>query len=157
MATRSNIRVILKEEDRNRNMKFNPEMLEIKNTWGDEQCDGAWEAVNPEGKEALIIYHHWDGYPEGVGKTLVEKYNDYDSALNLILGGDISSINGKYSPYAVRKGEEWDAIKPAVVDKDYPQQEEYDYMFDDGKWYVRGGYDEDLEDWVLLETVLKNK
>lgn len=34
MAIRSNIRVILKEEDRNKDMKFNPEMVNIKdNAW----------------------------------------------------------------------------------------------------------------------------
>ena len=157
MATRSNIRVVLKEEDRNRDMKFNPEMIEIKNTWGRGQQleTGVWETVNPEGKEALIVYHHWDGYPEGVGETLLEKYNDYDSALNLVLGGDISSICGDYSPYALREGEPWKYIKPKAVDKDHPIQEEYDYMYDDGKWYVRDGYTDGLKSWADLEEYLK--
>ena len=80
MSTRSNIRVILKEEDRNRDMKFNPEMIEIKNTWGKGQQleTGLWETVNPDGHDTLIVYHHWDGYPEGIGQALLEDYNDYD-------------------------------------------------------------------------------
>ena len=151
MSTRSNIRVILKEEDRNRDMKFNPEMFKIKREWGPEQVDGKWDTVNPGGAEALIIYHHWDGYPEGVGKTLIEEYNDYDKALNLVLGGDCSSINGGYAPYATRKCEDWDSIQPRAVNAKHKMEEEYDYMFKDGEWFVRGGYDDDLEDWVSLE------
>lgn len=158
MSTRSNIRVILKEEDRNRDMKFNPEMIDIENTWDDEQLEtGVWETVNPEGKEALIVYHHWDGYPEGVGDTLINEYNDYDKALNLVLGGDISTINSKYSPYALRKGEDWGGIQPCAINEDHQQEEEYDYMFKDGKWYVRGGHDEGCDNWTDLEELLAQK
>ena len=156
MSTRSNIRVILKEEDRNRDMKFNPEMIEIENTWEDEQLEtGVWETVNPEGKEALIVYHHWDGYPDGVGDTLLNEYNDYDKALNLVLGGDVSTINGRYTPYATRKGEDWDSIQPEAVNEDYPCKEEYDYMFKDGEWFVRSRYDEECEDWTPLAKFMK--
>ena len=41
-----------------------------------------------------------------------------------------------------------------AVEESYPIQEEYDYMFKDGKWFVRGSYDEDLEDWTPLEDYL---
>ena len=86
MATRSNIRVILKEEDRDREMYFDPTLIgndsngQYKislNEWGKEQLSIAqslWEHVNPNGAEALRIYHHWDGYPEGVGETLISKF-----------------------------------------------------------------------------------
>jgi hypothetical protein len=154
MSTRSNIRVILKEEDRNRDMKFDPEMITPKNAWGDDQVDGKWDTVNPGGAEALIIYHHWDGYPEGVGATLVKDYNDYDKVLNLVLGGDCSTINDGYCPYATRKREDWDSIQPRAVNANHGMEEEYDYMFKDGKWFVRGGYDDDLEDWTELEGYL---
>jgi len=159
MATRSNIRVILKEEDRNRDMKFIPNEKQTEDLenepWGFENLEtGLWETVNPGGKEALVIYHHWDGYPEGVGKTLLEEYNSYEEALNLVLGGDCSSINGTYTPYVVRKGEDWDSIKPEAVDENYKMQEEYDYMFKDGEWFVRGAYHDDLEEWTPLKKVL---
>ncbi len=39
----------------------------------------------------LSAYHHWDGYPEWLGKTLVKNYNSYDEASELIDGGDMSS------------------------------------------------------------------
>jgi hypothetical protein len=160
MATRSNIRVILKEEDRNRDMKFVPNEKQADDlsheVWGNEHKKvGSWETVNPGGKEALVIYHHWDGYIEGLGHTLFHEYNSYEEALNLVLGGDCSTINGTYTPYAAREGEDWDTIQPTPVDENYPMQEEYDYMFKDDKWYVRGGYDEGCDDWTPLEEYMK--
>ncbi|WP_299548704.1 hypothetical protein [uncultured Helicobacter sp.] len=38
------------------------------------------------------IYCHWDGYVEGVGKTLKEHYNTDELANALINLGDISSL-----------------------------------------------------------------
>ena len=161
MSTRSNIRVILKEEDRNKDLKFTPNEQQAddlkEDEWGVDQLnEGMWEPVNPDGAESLMIYHHWDGYIEGVGKTLVEKYNSYEDALNLVLGGDCSSINGTYTPYANRKGEEWECIKPRPVSESHKMEEEYDYMYKDDKWYVRAAYDERYEDWTPLEEALKN-
>ena len=160
MSTRSNIRVILKEKDRNRNMKFTPNKKQAEDlavrTWGPDHLDeGLWETVNPEGNEALIIYHHWDGYINGVGKTLYNEYKSYKQALNLVLGGDCSTINGTYTPYANRRGEDWEGIKPRGVNENHRQEEEYDYMFKDGKWYVRGGYKEGCDDWTPLENYMK--
>ena len=39
----------------------------------------------------LSVYHHWDGYPEWLGVTLVEHYNTYEKASELIDGGNMSS------------------------------------------------------------------
>lgn len=156
MATRSNIRVILREEDRNKDLKFTPNEQQaedlLKNEWGRDQLEeGMWETVNPEGAEALMIYHHWDGYIKGVGKTLIEKYNSYEDALNLVLGGDCSSINETYAPYATRKCEDWESIKPRPISENHKMEEEYDYMFKGDQWYVRGGYDEGCDDWTPLQ------
>lgn len=38
------------------------------------------------------IYCHWDGYPEGVGATLTEHYNDPAKVEALLNLGDFSSI-----------------------------------------------------------------
>ena len=40
----------------------------------------------------LSIYCHWDGYPEFNGVKLVEHFNSYDKAAELIDGGDISAL-----------------------------------------------------------------
>ena len=39
----------------------------------------------------LSVYHHFDGYPEGLGVKLKEHYNTYEKASELIDGGNMSS------------------------------------------------------------------
>lgn len=46
------------------------------------------------------IYCHYDGYPEGVGATLLEHYNDAERARDLVALGDISSLHPKLMPDA---------------------------------------------------------
>ena len=43
-------------------------------------------------KEVKSVYCHYDGYPEGVGKTLIKHYNSFDKAKQLISLGGISSL-----------------------------------------------------------------
>ena len=65
----------------------------------------------------LSNYHHWDGYVEGLGETLQTKYNDYDKALNLMLFGGASTINGDktvtfYNSWRGEEKEKWEWNKP---------------------------------------------
>ena len=39
----------------------------------------------------LSAYHHWDSYPQWLGVKLVENFNSYDKASELIDGGDMSA------------------------------------------------------------------
>ena len=39
----------------------------------------------------LSAYHHWDGYPEWLGRILNTQYNTREQAADLIDGGDMSS------------------------------------------------------------------
>ena len=39
----------------------------------------------------LSVYHHWDGYPEWLGRILTTHYNSREQVADLIDGGDISS------------------------------------------------------------------
>jgi hypothetical protein len=39
----------------------------------------------------LSVYHHWDGYPEWLGRILKTHYNSRDKVIELIDGGDMSS------------------------------------------------------------------
>ena len=39
----------------------------------------------------LSVYHHFDGYPEGLGVKLKEHYNTYEKASELIDGGNMSN------------------------------------------------------------------
>jgi len=38
----------------------------------------------------LSVYHHWDGYPEWLGRILNTHYNSREQAADLIDGGDMS-------------------------------------------------------------------
>jgi len=39
----------------------------------------------------LSVYHHWDGYPEWLGRILKTHYNSREQAAELIDGGDMST------------------------------------------------------------------
>jgi len=40
----------------------------------------------------VSVYCHWDGYPTGNGKILVEHYQDREKVMDLIDGGSMSSL-----------------------------------------------------------------
>jgi len=40
----------------------------------------------------VSVYCHWDGYPSGNGKILVEHYQDREKVMDLIDGGSMSSL-----------------------------------------------------------------
>ena len=150
MATRSNICLILNKEDIGKVVKFNATKLPK-----DVTCDNKFlnlvEEVTLE-KPVLEIYHHWDGYPENLGKTLLEQYNDYDTILNLLLGGDASTINNNnVCQYCAWRGEDWEYVKPKQLDKP-AFNEEYLYKFENGVWYFRDEYEN--EDWTNLKEYL---
>ena len=39
----------------------------------------------------LSVYHHWDGYPQWLGRILKTHYNTKEKVADLIDGGDMSS------------------------------------------------------------------
>lgn len=94
----------------------------------------------------LSAYHHWDGYPEWLGRQLVEHYNTFDEALKLIQGGGMSSCwsqedwDGNHQDsgplYYSARGEE---IPPSrsVTFSGFLDQSfgvDYSYLFDKGRW-----------------------
>jgi hypothetical protein len=42
-------------------------------------------------ESVLSVYHHWDGYPEWLGRILNTHYNTREKVAELIDGGDMSS------------------------------------------------------------------
>ncbi|NBV27585.1 hypothetical protein EBS02_00985 [bacterium] len=54
----------------------------------------------------LSAYHHWDGYPEWLGRILKTHYNSKELAAELIDGGDMSSAwtNAGFNNETVAQG-----------------------------------------------------
>ena len=94
----------------------------------------------------LSVYHHWDGYPEWLGRMLKTHYNTKSLAEELIDGGDMSccwtddrfdgsKVSGVYGPqYYSQRGDEC----PPRLDTDLCEYlregEEYAYVFRAGEW-----------------------
>lgn len=96
----------------------------------------------------LSSYHHWDGYPEWLGRILNTHYNSKELAAELIDGGDMSScwtdsrwddsaVKGVYGPeYYSQRGDNC----PPRLDADLCEyllpdnSEEYAYVFRNGEW-----------------------
>ena len=143
MSTRSCIIVKVRKEDLAKKMKFDASKVKLED-WGEQKKDEFSEEV--ELKSPYVgVYCHWDGYPEGVGSVLKKCFNDYVSALNLVLGGFISYLEDDkvVKHYANRSGEDWKFIKP-LQGKDCDSiskkvDHQYCYLFTEEKgWRVRG-------------------
>ncbi len=102
----------------------------------------------------LSVYHHWDGYPEWLGRILKTHYNSKELAAELIDGGDMSTCwtnerwTGdrwgsyptkveEYGPqYYSQRGED----TPPRLDADLCEyllpdnSEEFAYVFRSGEW-----------------------
>jgi len=96
----------------------------------------------------LSAYHHWDGYPEWLGRILNTHYNSKELAAELIDGGDMSSCWTESSWGNVRPdcgyGPEYYSARgdncPPRLDEDmdefFSDNEEYSYIFRNGNWYA---------------------
>lgn len=89
----------------------------------------------------VSVYHHWDGYPEGLGKYLTEKYISKDQVTDLIDGGDMSTCmtDSGVPEYFSARGES--NVEPQLHDnfQDFVTASnecwgEYSYLFTEGVW-----------------------
>jgi len=86
----------------------------------------------------LSAYHHWDGYPEWLGRILRTHYNTKEKASELIDGGDMSVCwNDNNEPeYYSQRGDNC----PPRLDADLCEyllpenSEEFAYVFRGGEW-----------------------
>ena len=93
----------------------------------------------------ISIYCHFDGYPEFNGVKLVEHFNSYEKAAELIDLGDISCLwtNAGWNnetlpetgplPYSAR-GEDCPPRLDANLNEYLADGEEYAYIFRNGEW-----------------------
>ena len=117
----------------------------------------------------LSVYHHWDSYPEWLGRILRTHYNTRQKVAELIDGGDMSSCwtedrwnsetkAQEYGPqYYSQRGEDC----PPRLDKDLCEyllpenNEEYAYVFRNGEWvcYNMNCYEQKLPEVVKIPSV----
>ena len=117
-------------------------------------------------------YCHFDGYPHGVGHTLVEHYSDIEKVKELLSFGDMSFLAPKVTPDGIhnfntpekdvtvfygRDRAETD-VDSATTSMDeyfsvkYSSCIDYQYLFSGGHWWV---YDNnDKTEWVLVKRYL---
>ena len=79
----------------------------------------------------LSAYHHWDGYPEWLGRILTTHYNSKELAAELIDGGDMSVCwNDNNEPeYYSARGENCPPRHDANLNEYLCDSEEYSYIF----------------------------
>ncbi len=95
----------------------------------------------------LSAYHHWDGYPEWLGRMLKTHYNAKSLASELIDGGDMSccwtddrwddsKVIGVYGPqYYSQRGDDCPPRYDSDLNEYLSDSEEYSYVFTkDGEW-----------------------
>ena len=106
----------------------------------------------------LSSYHHWDSYPEWLGRILKTHYNSKELAAELIDGGDMSTCwNEENQPeYYSARGENC----PPRLDADLCEyllpdnSEEYAYVFRNGEWvcYNMNNFEEKLPEVVEIRS-----
>ena len=100
---------------------------------------------DPKTKKVKVIYVHSDGYPYGVGKCLVDNYNNRQLAAELFKHGDASYLGDTLDECSFY-GRDWKREEdPAREYRDewmYMQSMrgdvfiEYIYIFKDNRWHV---------------------
>ena len=97
-------------------------------------------------ESVLSVYHHWDGYPEWLGRILTTHYNTKEKVAELIDGGDMSSCwsdsiwgdklpEGKYAPeYYSARGEDCPPRYDNNLQEFFSDNEEYGYVYTNAGW-----------------------
>lgn len=151
MSTPCKIIVKIDKEDIGKIQKFDPtypSLLIPYGEWIERDRDGkVWRDQFSETSvcqdiklkgEYIAVYCHWDGDTKTTGRILKKDFKCYRQALNLVLGGDISSLSTKQlRHYANRKDSEWGDIEPIQGTLDEVRNGKYGYyehIFEDGKW-----------------------
>ena len=84
----------------------------------------------------LSVYHHWDGYPEWLGRILKTHYNSRNLATELIDGGDMSAAWGdeNRAEYYSERGENCPPRYDETREQFLSDGEEFSYIFTSAGW-----------------------
>ena len=84
------------------------------------------------------VYCHWDGYLEGVGKTLKENYNSEDKIRQLLSFGNISSLGEDINSSLFYERDRQEKDQKSEILKTQKQlldfRQEYNYVWINGQW-----------------------
>ena len=125
-------------------------------------------------KKIKVVYVHSDGYPYGVGKCLVDNYNNRQLAAKLFEHGDASYLGDTLDECSFY-GRDWKREEDPA--REYRDEWmfmhsmrgdvfiEYIYLFKDNRWHVstskylktKDGYDSNVSYYTKFEPVIMNK
>jgi len=126
-----------------------------------------------EGGTIKHSYCHWDGYPTGVGKTLLEHYSNIEKVKELLSFGDMSYLTPKINPdgihnfenpekdvtlfYKRDRGEmnDVDSVTTSMdeyLSSKYSSGIDYLYLLKDGNWFLRNTYEN--VGWELIKKYI---
>ena len=118
----------------------------------------------------LSVYHHFDGYPEGLGVKLVDYYNTYEKVSELIDGGNMSNCysdskfnveTGEFTPIADPKPSYYggDNEEP-VLSKNFDEftridcWQEFSYVFVTDRWVAYSTEQKFNKDYSKITRVI---
>lgn len=113
-------------------------------------------AVIQEDGSVKAIYCHWDGYPKGVGRKLIQHFNTHKLANQLVALGSLSVLGEKLNPsegsnhsfdepekgvtiaYHRDRGEDfkqdhYGSLKEFI---EFENFQNFDYIFEIDKWFM---------------------
>lgn len=93
------------------------------------------------------IYCHFDGYPAGVGATLLNHWNSEGAARELLSLGDVSTLEASLDDTVAYSRDRGETDVDACVSQSIEELRsltqdcggEYLYVFEDDKWFVAEG------------------
>ena len=120
-------------------------------------------------------YCHFDGYPNGVGHTLVEHYSDIEKVKELLSFGDMSFLAPKVTPDGIhnfntpekdvtvfygrdRAETDVDSVTTPMdeyLSVKYSSCIDYQYVFSGGHWWVHDNYYK--TGWELVKRYLPDE
>ena len=117
-------------------------------------------------------YCHFDGYPHGVGHTLVKHYSDIEKVKELLSFGDMSFLAPKVTPDGIhnfntpeqdvtvfygrdRAETDVDSVTTSMdeyLSSKYSSGIDYLYLLKDGNWFLRNTYEN--VGWELIKKYI---
>ena len=157
MATNCTIIVKVKPEDFGEIKLFDKDMLPMPLAEWSMKCERAEESKSRAVflKYSYIAVHcNGNGTLDGVGETL-KSFDTYEKALNLVLGGNVSTMYEGYFRHYANRNEipSWDDIAPVqdddlqLLSKHFGKFQNLTFVFDDGWKYGEGNDTYNLKEY----------